>query len=85
MRIEAVSKSGHISLSGKSEVWVHVFSNEMHDWPSIEAKLSGTQRAILNDLGLQRTMAYYPHTPDATEREEHGWAFEDHWVWAAAK
>lgn len=75
-----MSKSGDISLSGKPEVWVHVFSNEMHDWPSIEAKLSGAQRVILNDLG-KRTMAYFPHTPNSDEREEHGFMFEDFWVW----
>lgn len=84
MRIEAVSKSSDLSLSGKPEVWVHVFSNEMHDWPSIEKKLSATQRAILNDLG-RRTMAYFPHSPTPAEREEHDYMFEDWFVWAGAK
>jgi hypothetical protein len=85
VRIEAVAKSGGLSLSGKPEVWVQVFANEMHDWPSVEAKLSEAQRAELDALGDKRTMRYFPHSPSAEEREEHGYSFEDHWVWAAAK
>jgi hypothetical protein len=84
VKIEVVSKNSDLSLSGKREVWVHVFANEMHDWPSIEAKLNATQRAMLQDLG-QRTLSYYPHTPDREEREEHGYMFEDFFVWAGAK
>lgn len=82
MKIETSSKSKALSLSGKREVWVQVFSNEMHDWPSIQAKLSDAQRATLDALG-PKVLSYFPHSPTAEEREEHGYSFEDFFVWAA--
>lgn len=82
MKIEAVQKASDHSLSGKPEVWVRVFSNEMHDWPRVEAKLTEAQSAILGDLGA-RTLTYLPHSPTADEREEHDYMFEDWYVWAA--
>ena len=85
VKIEAVSKSEDVSLSGKREVWVHVFANEVHDWPGVEAKLSGPQRSMLNGLGTHRAVSYFPHSPDSSEREEHGYSFEDFWVWRAGK
>lgn len=81
MKIEVVSKSADLSLSGKAEVWVHVFANEVHDWPRILDKLNATQKAMLDDLG-RRTLAYYPHTPTTGEREEHGYIVDDYWVWS---
>lgn len=82
MKIEVSSKGPGTSLSGKSEVWVHVFANEMHDWPSIEKKLSDEQRAMLDGLG-RRTLAYFPHNPLPEEREEHGYLCDDWFVWAS--
>lgn len=81
MKIEAIGKSS--GLHGGREVWVHVFSNEVMDWPSVEAKLDAGQLAMLENLGDKRTLSYYPHSPDADEREEHGYPFEDFWVWSA--
>lgn len=83
MKIEAASKSPNLSLSGKREVWVHVLANEVHDWPAIEAKLSGPQRSMLNGLGIGRSLSYFPHSPDSDEREEHGHTVDDWWVWSA--
>jgi hypothetical protein len=85
VRIEAVSKSSDLSLNGGQEVWVRVLSNEMQDWPSVEKKLSEAQGAMLTDLGPQKSLAYYPHVPTAEERGEHGYSFEDHWVWTATR
>ena len=80
MRIEVKSKDA--GLNGGPEVWVRVLSNDVHDWPSIEAKLSGPQRAMLNALG-NRTLSYFPHRPTAEERAEHSYSFEDWFVWQA--
>lgn len=82
MNIEAVSKGS--GLNGGREVWVHVYSDEVHDWPSIEAKLDDGQRAMLENLG-KRSLSYFPHSPTGEEREEHGYRFEDWFVWAATK
>jgi hypothetical protein len=83
MRIEAVSKSGGLSLSGKREVWVRVLSNEVHDWSRVQDKLNAEQAAMLDALGIGRKLAYYPHSPIPEEREEHGYNVDDHWVWSA--
>lgn len=80
MKIEVAQQAE--GLNGGAEVWVHVFANEVHDWPSIEAKLNATQRAILNSLG-PRSMSYFPHMPDTDEQGEHGYMFEDWFVWTA--
>lgn len=85
VKIEAVSKSSDVSLSGKREVWVHVFSNEVHDWPGVEAKLSGPQRTMLSGLGARRAVSYFPHSPTGEERDEHGYLCDDWWVWRAGK
>lgn len=81
MRIEATSKT--TGLSGGREVWVRVFSNEVLDWPSVKAKLDEGQMAMLENLGLRPTLAYFPHNPTDDEREDHGYEFSDWWVWAA--
>lgn len=81
MRIEAEAKTS--GLNGGAEVWFRVLSNEVHDWPSIEKKLSGPQRVMLNSLGLKRTLSYFPHRPTAEERSEHSFSFEDWFVWQA--
>jgi hypothetical protein len=64
-------------------VWVHVYANAMHDWPSVEAKLTGPQRVMLNGLGTQRKLAYFPHSPTPGEREDHGYLCDDFWVWSS--
>ena len=85
MRIEASSKSEAVSLSGRREVWVHVLSNEVHDWSRVQDKLSADQAAMLDALGGGRKLSYYPHSPIPEEREEHGYNCDDWWVWSAAK
>ena len=85
MRIEAVSKSTGVSLSGKREVWVRVLSNEVYDWGRVQAKLSADQAAMLEGLGLGRKLSYFPHSPVPEEREDHGYNVDDFWVWSAAK
>lgn len=82
MRIEAVAQAS--GLNGGPEVWVHVYSDEVLDWPRVEAKLNAGQAAMLESLG-RRTLRYFPHTTTADEREEHGYTFEDFWVWSANK
>lgn len=82
MKIEAVSKSS--GLGGGREVWFRVYSNEVLDWPSVEAKLNDGQRAMLENLG-KRTLAYFPHSPTSEEREEHGYLVDDWWVWSAVQ
>ena len=82
MKIEAVSKDQ--GLHGGREVWFHVFSHEVYDWPSIEKLLSDEQRRQLDDLG-PRTLSYYPHSPLPEEREEHGYLCEDFFVWSSTK
>lgn len=78
MRIEVFEQQD--GLYGGREVWVRVLSNEAHDWRSVEEKLSDEQRVVLNDLGT-RTMRYYPFTPTAEDKADHGYVFEDMWVW----
>lgn len=79
MKIEAVSKDQ--GLHGGREVWFHVFSQDVLDWPTIERNLSESQRAQLMDLG-DRQLDYYPHNPLPEEVEEHGYPFEEFWVWS---
>lgn len=83
MQIEAVSKSSDTSLSGKREVWFRVFSSEVLDWPSIQAKLSQEQADMLATLGVSKQLAYFPHTVTAAEREDHGYDYDEFWVWSA--
>ena len=83
MKIEAVSKAS--GLNGGREVWVRVLSNEVHDWPSVAKKMGGPQAAMLDALGIGRALSYFPHNPTGEEREEHGYSFEEFWVWRAAK
>lgn len=85
MRIEAMSKSAAVGLSGKREVWVHVLSNEVYDWPRVQDKLSADQAAMLDALGAGRKLSYYPHSPTRHEFEDHGYNVDDWWVWSAAK
>lgn len=80
VQIEATNK--YKGLNGGREVWIRVYSDEVLDWPSVEAKLTQGQMDMLNHLG-RRTLSYFPHSPTREEREEHGYAFEDHWVWAS--
>lgn len=82
MKIETISKS--TGLNGGPEVWVHVFSNDVLDWPRIEKALTDEQRAQLEALG-PRALSYYPHTAVQEEREEHGFSFEDFFVWRSTK
>lgn len=82
VKIEAINKT--TGLNGGREVWFHVFSNEVMDWPSVEAQLDDGQRAILENLG-KRTLAYFPHDPTSEEREEHGYLCDDWWVWSAVR
>lgn len=81
MKIEAVHKDQDASLHGGREVWFHVFSNDVLDWPTIEKNLSESQRVLLMGLGDQRQLHYYPHNPLPEEVEEHGYSFEEFWVW----
>jgi hypothetical protein len=83
LKIEAVSKDE--GLHGGPEVWFHVFSNEVLDWPRIEKKLTDEQRALLAGLGLNKQLHYYPHNPLPEEIEEHGFSFEEFWVWRKAR
>jgi hypothetical protein len=80
LKIDAISKDR--GLHGGREVWFHVFSDEVLDWPRIEKNLSDEQRALLVGLG-NRQLHYYPHNPLPEEIEEHGWHFEEFWVWRA--
>ena len=82
MKIETVSKAQ--GLNGGPEVWVCVFANEMLDWSRIEAMLSDDDKVALSALGPKK-LSYYPHIPTAEERAEHGYSFEDFWVWTATK
>ena len=80
VKIDAVSKDQ--GLHGGREVWFHVFSNEVLDWPTVEKNLSDEQRADLVALGLNRKLHYYPHNPLPEEIEDHGYSFEEFWVWS---
>lgn len=80
VKIETVSKTQ--GLNGGPEVWVHVFSNETLDWPRIEALLSDNQKVALAALG-PKTLSYFPHNPTAEEKAEHGFLFDEFWVWAS--
>lgn len=85
LKIEAMCKSAAVGLSGRREVWVHVLSNEALDWPRVQDMLGAGQAAMLDNLGAGRKLAYFPHSPTSDEREDHGYAVEDWWVWSAAK
>lgn len=78
MKIEAITKDQ--GLHGGREVWFHVFSHEVLDWPRIEEKLTEAQYALLSSLGA-RELHYYPHNPLPEEVEEHGFPLEEFWVW----
>lgn len=80
VQIETTNK--YVGLNGGREVWVRVYSDEVLDWPKVEARLSQGQRDMLDHLG-RRTVSYFPHHPTAEEQAEHGHIFEDWWVWAA--
>lgn len=82
MKIEAAHKDQ--GLHGGPEVWFHVFSHEVQDWPRIEKNLTDDQRALLTGLGAGRQLHYYPHNPLPDEIEEHGFHFEEFWVWRKA-
>lgn len=81
MKIEMTSKTA--GLNGGPEVWVRVFSNEVLDWPRVEKLLSEEQASDLAALGPKK-LSYFPHTTTAEERAEHGYSFEEFWVWAKA-
>jgi hypothetical protein len=81
VKIEAVTKDQDTSLHGTREVWFHVFSHEVLDWPTIEKNLSESQRSLLMGLGMNKQLHYYPHNPLPEEVEEHGYSFEEFWVW----
>ena len=69
-------------LHGGPEVWIKVLSNSMVDWPSVEAKLTEGQKEILKPTTRQ-PLDYYPHLVTAEEKAEHGFSYEDWWVFTA--
>ena len=80
VKIETVSKAQ--GLNGGPEVWVRVFANEMLDWSRVEAMLSDDDKVALSALGPKK-LSYYPHNTTAEERAEHGYSFDEWWVWSA--
>lgn len=82
VQIEATNK--YKGLNGGREVWVRVYSDEVLDWPSVEAKLTQGQMDMLEHLG-RRTVQYFPHSPVPEERQDHGYMCDDFWVWSAVK
>lgn len=61
------------------EVWVKAMTNQMMDWPRIKAGLSKEQAAVVGEASSQ-PLKYYPHMVTADEREEHGYMFEDWFI-----
>ncbi|HKN44253.1 MAG TPA: hypothetical protein VJW23_10035 [Propionibacteriaceae bacterium] len=64
------------------EVWVKVLSHSMIDWPSVLERLTDAQKEVLQP-GARRPIDYYPHLVTAEEKAEHGFSYEDWWVFTA--
>lgn len=68
-----------------AEVWVRVRSHGVVDWPRVEAALDDTQRRTLNGINPRELKQYYPHHVSPDERAEHGYKYEEFWVFTSMR
>jgi hypothetical protein len=88
MQVEVFEQTA--GLHGGKEVWVKALSNEVVDWPTVRAKLDDRHTDVIDrcvDHNDQRGMpkGYHPHLVTEEERMEHGYRYEDWWVFVIPK
>jgi hypothetical protein len=66
-------------LHGDHEVWVKVLSNTVADWPEVKKRLTDAQEAVMKGTS-SLPFKYYVHMVTPEEKAEHGYSFEDWWI-----
>ena len=79
MQIDVFDKTE--GLHGTPEVWVRVLANTVTDWPTIQSRLSDSQKEMLRGSSM-RPSGYHPHLVSDEERKAdgHTYAFEDWFI-----
>lgn len=67
-------------LHGGREIWFKVQSNEVVDWPRVEAKLDESEAQLLKDLG-RRKLFWHPDERTPEEKAASPFTFEEFWIW----
>ena len=67
-------------LHGGKEVWVKVLSNEVMDLLDVKSKLTKEQHEAIAHPA--RLSGYHPHLVTDEERTDHGYRFEDWFIWS---
>jgi hypothetical protein len=72
-------KADEPSLSGGPELWVRVLTNEMVDLPRVKAAIADDQAEIWAGYA-DKPSDYYPHWVTPEEKTEHGFKYEDWFI-----
>jgi hypothetical protein len=81
MQIEVFVQSE--GLHDGPEVWVKVLSNTVVDWPDVQAGLTAEQEELLKPSPARRPIDFHPHLVTAEEKADHGYSYEDWWIFTA--
>ena len=66
------------------EVWVKVLSNEVIDLGAARSAMSEDQRELMKLAASYEPTSYYPHLVTKEEEADHGFRFEDWWIFRKA-